>query len=354
MSVVPDKIEAMTGAPQALNQPALKAALLRPQGSFGRVEIVGTTGSTNTDLAGSAGDPHQLWPDLSVLIADAQEAGKGRLGRTWVVPAGAAMISSVFLRPGDRAPSAAGRPGSGAGSAPTSDAPTFGAPAAGQPAGGALPFDAHTSGASAFALTGYAWLSILAGVALCEALRVHTSVPAALKWPNDVVVNGRKLAGILAQLVPFTTGGPGVVVGAGVNVSADAHQLPTDRATSLLLEGAIPEALDRNVLLPAYLNTFAALYNEFVAAAGDAAAPLIGGVGGGRSLLELAAQHMSTLGQEVRAELPGGAMLHGTATGLGNDGSLLIRDAAGTFHTVSAGDVIHLRRTETDGTLNYA
>lgn len=321
MSVVPDKIGAMTGAPPALDQLSLKAALLRPQGSFGRVEIVGTTGSTNTDLAGSAGDPYQLWPDLSVLIADAQEAGKGRLGRAWVVPAGAAMISSVFLRPSDRSPSAA-------------DQAEFGAPA--------------------FALTGYAWLSILAGVALCEALREHTSVPAALKWPNDVVVNGRKLAGILAQLVPFTTGGPGVVVGAGVNVNADAHQLPTDRATSLLLEGAIPEALDRNVLLPAYLNTFAALYNEFVVAAGDAAAPLIGGVGDGRSLLELAAQHMSTLGQDVRAELPGGAMLHGTAMGLGNDGSLLIRDAAGTFHTVSAGDVIHLRRTETDGTLNYA
>ncbi|MHA7269333.1 biotin--[acetyl-CoA-carboxylase] ligase [Arthrobacter sp. HLT1-20] len=341
----------MTGAPPALDQPALKAALLRPHGSFSRVEIVGTTGSTNTDLAGHAADPHQLWPDLSVLIADAQEAGKGRLGRAWVVPAGAAMISSVFLRPGDRAPAAAGRAGSGAAGTSASGAPASGTSAS-APVSGAPATAAFTP--ASFAPTGYAWLSVLAGVALCEALREHTAVTASLKWPNDVVVNGRKLAGILAQLVPSTTGGPGVVVGVGVNVSAGAHQLPTDRATSLLVEGAAPESLDRNVLLPAYLNTFATLYCEFVAVAGDANAPLSGSRGDGRSLLELAAQHMSTLGQDVRAELPGGAMLFGTAVGLDVDGSLLIRDAAGTLHPVSAGDVIHLRRTETDGTLNYA
>lgn len=191
-------------------------------------------------------------------------------------------------------------------------------------------------------------------MALCHALRSLTSIPVALKWPNDVVVNGRKLAGILAQLVPSTTGVPSVVVGAGVNVSADAQQLPTDRATSLLLEGASAENLDRNMLLPAYLNAFAALYSEFVAASGDANAPLGGVTAAGRSLLELAQHHMSTLGQDVRAELPGGTMLHGTALGLASDGSLLIRDGAGTVHTVSAGDVVHLRRTENDGTLKYA
>ncbi|MHA7306775.1 biotin--[acetyl-CoA-carboxylase] ligase [Arthrobacter sp. TMN-49] len=320
---MPDKIGAMTGAAVTLNQQALKAALMHPGGPFGRVEIIGTTGSTNTDLATSAAAPDQHWPDLSVLIADAQEAGKGRLGRAWVVPAGSAMISSVFLRPAEQALSAAGRT------------------------------------TPPFAATGYAWLSILAGVALCEALRTHTSVPAVLKWPNDVVVNGRKLAGILAQLVPGTPGGPGVVVGVGVNVSTNADQLPTDRATSLLLAGASPESRDRNLLLPAYLKAFAALYSEFVGVAGDATAPLGRGTGGGslsagRSLLELAAHYMSTLGQDVRAELPGGTMLAGTALALGADGSLLLRDGAGTVHTVSAGDVIHLRRTASDGTLKYA
>lgn len=323
----------MNGAPSSANRPgldaaALKAALLRPLGGFARVEVVESTGSTNTDLATNAASVDGHWPDLSVLVANAQEDGKGRLGRAWVVPAGAAMISSVFLWPGEQAHA--------------------------------------TAATTPFAPTGYAWLSILAGVALCRAVRTVAGVPAELKWPNDVVANGRKLAGILAQLVPAPVGaapagnphqagrgaqaGPGVVVGAGLNVSLAADELPTDRATSLLLEGAAGAGLDRNVLLPAYLNGFASLYRDFVAAGGDAREPLAGGA----TLLELAGAFMGTLGREVRAELPGGTMLHGTATGLADDGGLLLRDAQGVMHTVSAGDVVHLRRTGPNGTVGYA
>lgn len=321
----------MNGLSPELNQhplksSALKAALVHPQGRFARVEVVVSSGSTNTDLGAGAANVDEYWPSLSVLIADAQPAGKGRMGRSWEVPPGAAMISSVFLRPGEDL-----SPGRGV----------------------------------AFVPTGYGWLSILAGVALCTVLRSVTGVPAELKWPNDVVVKGRKVAGILAQLVPATPGvqtlpgaqgsrgaqpGPGVVVGVGVNVSLDSADLPTERATSLLLESA--STLDRNVLLPAYLNKFAALYLDFVAVGGDAQRPLGGAQG--RSVLELAQAYMSTLGQEVRAELPGGTMLHGTATALDADGSLVLRDASGTLHTVSAGDVIHLRRTGPGGTVNYA
>ncbi|MFQ4149689.1 biotin--[acetyl-CoA-carboxylase] ligase [Arthrobacter sp. LAPM80] len=300
--------------PAPLNAASLKAALTHPQGNFARVEVVASAGSTNTDLAAHAADSTARWPDLSVLIADAQPAGKGRLGRSWEVPAGAAMISSVYLHP------AAQLRHNG------------------------------TGNPAAFLPTGYGWLSILAGIAACERLRTLTGVPAELKWPNDVVANGRKLAGILAQVVPAsgTREGPGVVVGAGINVSLRADELPTPRATSLLVEGGT--VLDRNVLLPAYLNKFAALYREFVAVGGDAQRPLAGGL----SLLELAGSHMGTLGAEVRAELPGGAMLQGTATGLGVDGALLLRDAGGTVHAVSAGDVVHLRRTGPDGTVTYA
>lgn len=303
----------------SLRAPALKAALLHPEGAFERVEVVDSTGSTNADLAAAAADPQQHWPDASVLIANAQEDGKGRLGRSWVVPAGAAMISSVLLRP-----AASTLPGAG------------------------------------FAPTGYAWLSVLAGIALCRGVKSVAGISAELKWPNDVVVNGRKLAGILAQVVPAGRGGPAgpgpaVVVGAGLNVSARGHELPTDRATSLLLEGAAAAGLDRNALLPAYLNGFAALYRQFLAAGGDAQAPLGGGApGAGTTLLELAADHMGTLGQQVRAELPGGVLLTGTATGLAVDGALLLREAHGSVHTISAGDVVHLRRTGADGTVRYA
>ncbi|MDD0857221.1 hypothetical protein NHF46_04370 [Arthrobacter alpinus] len=104
------------------------------------------------------------------------------------------------------------------------------------------------------------------------------------------------------------------------------------------------------MLLPAYLNNFARLYQAFVAVGGNAQAPLQGGA----SAVDLARNLMSTLGQEVRAELPGDALLYGTAVDLNSDGSLLLRDAAGTEHTVSAGDVVHLRRTGPDGALGYA
>ena len=103
----------MTGVPSPQHPPALQATMLRtalmhPRGNFARVNVVGTTGSTNTDLAAHAVAPGQHWPDLSVLIADAQEAGLGRMGRSWEVPAGAAMISSVFLRPSENARQAHG------------------------------------------------------------------------------------------------------------------------------------------------------------------------------------------------------------------------------------------------------
>lgn len=325
-AIAPDRIEGMTGPSTnpasihaaALDSARLKAALLHPQGEFGRVDVVASAGSTNTDLAAGAADAQQYWPDLSVLIADAQPAGKGRLGRSWEVPAGAAMISSVLVWPGE--------------------------------------WCAASGSGKTFAPTGYGWLSILAGMALCQALRTRTAVPATLKWPNDVVVNGRKLAGILAQVVPSATVGPraqagtGVVVGAGVNISLREEDLPTDRATSLLVEGVQPQELDRNDLLPAYLNNFATLYRGFAAAGGDATARM----NGGASILDQARELMGTLGQDVRAELPGGTMLYGTAVDLNSDGSLRIKDASGREHTVSAGDVLHLRRTGPDGAVGYA
>lgn len=326
----PQKLPAAAINPVHLDQARLRTALMHPQGAFARVDVVDSAGSTNTDLAAGAADAEQFFPDLSVLIADAQPAGKGRLGRVWEVPAGAAMISSVLVWPEEQCLSS----GSG----------------------------------RDFSPTGYGWLSVLAGIALCQALRMHTDVKVTLKWPNDVLVNGRKLAGILAQVVSANTPatptpsapqamassgaqvGPGVVVGVGVNVSLQESELPTDRATSLLVEGVPASGLDRNELLPAYLNNFAKLYQGFAAAGGDALAPLPGGA----SAVDMARDLMSTLGQEVRAELPGGTMLYGTAVDLNSDGSLRLRDALGEEHNVSAGDVLHLRRTGPDGALGYA
>lgn len=318
----------MSQAQPTVDLPRLLADLEK---NFAKTVWREETGSTNADLAQSALAGETVWPDRSVLMANSQIAGKGRLGRSWEVPAGSSMISSVLVRPATAA---------------------------------------QTSGYPTFADSGYGWLSILAGVALCHALRAETGVKAELKWPNDVVVDGRKLAGILAQLVapPLTSSttsmadvgssvgalpqgprwlGPAVVVGLGMNVSQDRSQLPVERATSLLLEDAAE--LDRTVLLPSYLNRFADLYSAFLAVGGNAQAPL----GVGPSLHTQATTLMATIGLKVRAELPDGSMLHGTAMAMALGGELVIEDAQGTQHAVSAGDVVHLRRDDNGG-VSYA
>ncbi|GAA4656618.1 biotin--[acetyl-CoA-carboxylase] ligase [Arthrobacter cryoconiti] len=329
-----------------LNTEALHRSLLGPVGEYQRVDVVDEIGSTNAELANSAASQPENFPDRSVLMANSQVAGKGRLDRVWEVPAGTAMISSVLLRPSECA---------------------------------------AQIGAPQFASSGYGWLSVIAGVALCQAVTEESGVLAVLKWPNDVLVEGRKLSGILAQMVPVQrvpkqtasapevptqTGqrpseqtqsaqtlservpsapmqGPAVVVGAGVNISQTREQLPVDRATSLLLEGGTQ--LDRNQLLPAYLNRFARLYRGFVSVGGDAWRP----VAGGESIHGLASGLMSTLGTSVRAELPGGVMLYGTAAGLNLRGELEIHGDDGSVHVVSAGDVVHLRRVGGGG-IDYA
>ncbi|HEY8295567.1 MAG TPA: biotin--[acetyl-CoA-carboxylase] ligase [Micrococcaceae bacterium] len=299
-----------------LQDAGLRQGLLAPSGPLARFEVVTETGSTNADLLAQA----DFWPDLGLFVADSQLAGRGRLNRQWNAPAGSSLILSLFLRPRSTA--------------------------------GPLP---HSS---------LGWLSLLAAVALRDTLVNVAGVPAVLKWPNDVLVGGSKVAGILAQLVPAPAGtgsgrahvsgagdapdptrvsGPAVVLGIGLNVSQSRAELPVPTATSLALESA--RMLERPVLLADLVRRFATLYRGFCAGAGSAAAPLDGDA----SLLQRTTAAMATIGAQVRAELPGGTELLGRAAGLDSSGSLLITDAQGTTHTVSAGDVVHLRRAADSG-----
>lgn len=290
----------MTSRYSNLERPGLDAAGLRetlcaPRGPFGRLELVEATGSTNTDLARYAADDPAQWPDLSVLTAEEQTAGRGRMDRTWTAPERSSLIVSVLLRPRN-------------------------------PEGRPLPTQS------------YAWLSLLAALALSESIEERTEIAPQLKWPNDVHVDGRKLAGVLAQLVPGAGAEPpAVIVGTGVNVSLTDQELPVPTATSLLLEYAA--TTDRNVLLKAYLRTLAAHYAEFTAVDGDATRPWKDGA----SLLERVSGRMATLDQEVQADLPNGTVLTGRAMTLDVHGALVVRDNDGERHTVSAGDVVHLR-----------
>jgi BirA family biotin operon repressor/biotin-[acetyl-CoA-carboxylase] ligase len=261
-----------------LDPVALSAALTRPGSLWREVEVVASCPSTNAELSrrarsgGAAG---------TVLVADHQTAGRGRLDRTWVTPPGAALTFSVVLDP-ERVPVAR-----------------------------------------------WTWLPLLVGIAVAEAVRRVTEVTCTLKWPNDVLVGERKLAGILVERVERPAGAV-AVVGVGVNVTLTEDELPVETATSLGLEGAT--TTDRTVVLREVLRSLEALFVQWQADGGDASLGLV----------DSYVRRCSTLGREVRVELPTGETLSGTASGLDTDGRLEVRTADGP-HLLGAGDVVHVR-----------
>ncbi|MGY1945716.1 biotin--[acetyl-CoA-carboxylase] ligase [Nocardia asiatica] len=265
-----------------MQRPPLDAEQLRrsavesPELSFfSRIDVVESTGSTNADLIARAADPAA---DRVVLLAETQVQGRGRHARPWVSPPRAQLAMSLLVR----------LPGIGPAS--------------------------------------LAWLALLTGVAVVDALRTTAGVAAELKWPNDVLIDGRKVAGILAEVAASAGGGaPAVVIGLGLNVTLTEDELPVPHATSLTLAGA--RQTDRTVLVRSLLTEFARRFTAWRDA--------------DWAIDELSAayrERCATIGTEVRAELPGGRELTGVAAGVDGYGRLLIGDEA-----VSAGDVTHLR-----------
>lgn len=247
--------------------------------------------STNADLAARARAGEA--PGL-VLVADHQTAGRGRLDRVWVTPARSALTFSALV------------------------------------AADAVPGQ-H-----------WPWLPLLTGVAVAEGVRRATGVHVSLKWPNDVQVGDAKLAGILVERVD-TADGPRAVVGVGLNVSQTTDELPVATATSLLLAGA--DSLDRARLLGAVLEELGALLERWRATRGDPLSPT------GRALREEYLRRCSTVGRDVRVELPGGAPLRGRAVGVDASGRLEVSprdDPGGRVHAVGAGDVVHVRPVTDD------
>ena len=287
-----------------LDEVAVRAAVVRPGGLWRSVEVVAVTGSTNADLLArvAAGEP-----EGAVLVAEQQNAGRGRLGRTWVSPPHAALTFSVLLRPA------------------------------------AVPR----------ALLG--WLPLLAGVAVAAAVRDVAAVDAQLKWPNDVlagpagvlaggsgpaaaggqgsrVVPPRKLGGVLAEAAADA-----VVIGIGLNVSTGPAELPPPGpgalpATSLRLEG--PPNLDRARLLAGILAGLERRYRTWSQVSGD---PERSGLRAEYTGL------CATLGRRVRVELPGGRLLDGLATGVDPVGRLVVSVPPDPDLAVAAGDIVHLR-----------
>lgn len=255
-----------------LSAAALRSALAHGGGPWRELRLVAETGSTNADAAAAAraGAAAGL-----VVVAEHQSAGRGRLDRSWKSPPRAGLTFSVLLRP-------------------------------------AVPRDR------------WAVLTLLAAGAAARAIREQAEVAAEVKWPNDLVVGDRKLAGLLAEVA-----GAAVVIGMGINVSTRPVELPAG-ATSLAVESG--RAIDRPTVLVAVLRAIATAYDGWEAAGGDAAPVLA-------AYRELSA----TLGREVRASLPAGVTLAGRAVEIDSNGRLVVELAGGERRTLAAADVVYLR-----------
>jgi len=248
-----------------------------------RVQVIPTTDSTNADVVRHAAAQPAQWPHLSLLLTTDQRAGRGRLDRTWTAPPGTALAVSVLVR---------------------------------------------VDGVPAWAR---GWIPLAAGAAMTRAVAAQlrgTGHTAALKWPNDVLLDGGKICGILAEVVP---GDPdAVVIGAGVNTRMARSDLPVETATSF---EAVGLEADEDRLLADYLT---ALDEQLTAVAriGDAAAAGV--------LAEVEAL-CTTIGSDVVVSLPDGAKLEGRAQRIDPEGRLVVVAANGAETAVSAGDVVHVR-----------
>jgi BirA family biotin operon repressor/biotin-[acetyl-CoA-carboxylase] ligase len=260
------------------------------------LDVRQVTGSTNADLLAAAGD----LADGSVVVTLDQTAGRGRLDRSWVAPAGQTLAASMLVRAGlgdrDRG-----------------------------------------------------WLPLVAGAAMRDAVSAalepeqddasggaeasRASRPEhprlSVKWPNDVLVDGLKVSGILCQVAADGS----VVVGAGVNLTIPAAELPTPTSTSLLASGATGAAPD---LADAVLSAFWSAVREAVLA-------LATGGADAEAVRSHVRAGCGTIGARVRLELPDGSAVEADAVGIDDDGRITIRDRDGATRGVAVGDVTHLR-----------
>lgn len=268
-----------------LDRPPLSAAALRRAlvadhmaGNWVRdVVVTESTASTNADLLAAA---QRGAPEGTIHTTDMQTAGKGRLDREWQAPPASSIAVSILVRPSH------------------------------------IPAEQ------------WSLLPLLTGLAVDAALG-EIGLNPSLKWPNDVLVGERKIAGIKIDLARTdsaetdsarTNNASAAVIGIGLNATLTTAELPVPTATSLLLSGA--DTSDRTVVLRRLVRNFVALYTHWNRA----------------GLLESYSSRCSTLGRQVRVELPGEKTVTGVAREIDSGGRLIVDGTA-----VASGDVIHVR-----------
>lgn len=218
------------------------------------------------------------------VVADSQTHGRGRLGRSWASPPEVGLYLSCLIQP-DLAPEA-------------------------------LPL-----------------CTLLAGGAAARALVEATGAEVKLKWPNDLLLEGKKLGGILTELITPSSGPSSVVIGIGVNVSTPPEVFPQElRATATSILQATGRSYERPILLKALLLELDAAYAALRERGPQAA-------------LELWQPLASTLGHRVRVETAT-ETLEGQAVGLTANGHLVVRTDQGLDVDVVAGEVVHLESSQ--------
>lgn len=249
-----------------------------------RVQLVETTDSTNADVVRLATENPADWPHLSVLLTTDQRAGRGRLDRTWTTPPGTALAVSVLVRVPGIPPASRG------------------------------------------------WIPLIAGAAMSRAVNAQlrgTTHVAGLKWPNDVLLEGGKLCGILAEVVSAQP--DAVVIGVGVNTRMPPADLPVATATSF---EAVGLTCDDDRLVADFLPALDELLSALAATGGDAVAA------GVHAEVEAIC---TTIGSDVVVSLPDGTTFDGRAQRLDPDGRLVVVDSLAVETAVAAGDVVHVR-----------
>ena len=229
----------------------------------------------------------------TVVVAESQTAGRGRLSRTWFSPPGINLYCSIILRT-------------------------------------ARPPERFTEWLS--------WLPLVSALAAAEAIEQVSSIHVSVKWPNDLLISERKVGGILCESGTGARSDPFQIIGIGINVNGGQDDWPADlrdSATSIRQERNV--LVDRNRLLAQLLLELEHCLDELAVH--------------GTSRLALAYhQRCSTIGITVRATLAGGEVIVGLAEGIGQDGSLRIRPQTAHPHsetpeivTLRVADIIHVR-----------
>ena len=258
------------------------------------LDVVVETGSTNSDLVQLAN--RDLTVDRHLLLAEYQHTGRGRYTRSWESPAAASVIFSALIRTGAVKP------------------------------------------------TRWALLPLALGIAVIDGLRdtlhsnsrltVRDYPELSLKWPNDVLCNGSKLAGMLVEMAAVGktyedgTSAAAIIPGVGLNVTQTAEELPVDYATSLALElgDKAPQREELAINILVQLDRRVGEWRR----------------GSHRIVADYVAR-CSTIGQDVEVQLPDGVRVLGKALDIAEDGCLLLRRDDGTIDAIRAGDVRHIR-----------